>query len=68
MIALPMELISAIYLSNFRLLDTWSRHSGRALDRSELIDSAPSADSLAPERSIDVHIRSLKKSSETKPM
>jgi DNA-binding response OmpR family regulator len=61
MIALPMELISAIYLSNFRLLDTWSRHSGRALDRSELIDSATGADTLAPERSIDVHIRSLKK-------
>lgn len=38
MIALPMELISAIYLSNFRRLDA-----------------------LAPERSIDVHIRSLRK-------
>jgi two-component system phosphate regulon response regulator PhoB len=52
-----------IYLtpSEFRLLDTLIRHPGRAFDRSELIDSALGADTLVLERTIDVHIRSLRK-------
>lgn len=52
-----------IYLtpSEFRLLDTLIRHPGKAFDRSELIDSALGADTLVLERTIDVHIRSLRK-------
>jgi two-component system phosphate regulon response regulator PhoB len=47
--------------SEFRLLDTLIRHPGRAFDRSELIDSALGADTLVLQRTIDVHIRSLRK-------
>ena len=47
--------------SEFRLLDTLIRHPGKAFDRSELIDAALGADTLVLERTIDVHIRSLRK-------
>lgn len=47
--------------SEFRLLDTMIRQPGRAFDRNELIDSALGADTLVLERTIDVHIRSLRK-------
>ena len=47
--------------SEFRLLDTLIRNPGRAFDRRELINSALGADTLALERTIDVHIRSLRK-------
>ena len=47
--------------SEFRLLDTLIRQPGRAFDRSELIDRALGADALVLERTIDVHIRSLRK-------
>jgi two-component system phosphate regulon response regulator PhoB len=47
--------------SEFRILDTLIRQPGRAFDRSELIDVALGADSLILERTIDVHIRSLRK-------
>lgn len=47
--------------SEFRLLDTLIRCPGRAFDRSELIDSALGEDTLVLERTIDVHIRSLRK-------
>ncbi len=47
--------------SEFRLLDTLIRQPGRAFDRSELVDAALAADSLVLERTIDVHIRSLRK-------
>ena len=47
--------------SEFRLLDTLIRQPGRAFDRSELIDSALGEDTLVLERTIDVHIRSLRK-------
>ncbi len=47
--------------SEFRLLDTMIRHPGRAFERSELIQAALGADTLALERTIDVHIRSLRK-------
>ena len=53
----PMDLTP----SEFRLLDTLIRQPGRAFDRSELIDSALGADTLVLERTIDVHIRSLRK-------
>jgi len=47
--------------SEFRLLETLIRQPGRAFDRSELIDSALGTDTLVLERTIDVHIRSLRK-------
>ncbi len=47
--------------SEFRLLDTMIRQPGRAFDRSELIDAALGPDTLVLERTIDVHIRSLRK-------
>ena len=47
--------------SEFRLLDTLIRNPGRAFDRSELIESALGGDTLVLERTIDVHIRSLRK-------
>lgn len=47
--------------SEFRLLDTMIRQPGRVFDRSELIDAALGADTLVLERTIDVHIRSLRK-------
>ena len=54
---LPIDLTP----SEFRLLDTLIRQPGRAFDRSELIDSALGEDTLVLERTIDVHIRSLRK-------
>ena len=53
----PVELTK----SEFRLLDTLIRQPGRAFDRSELIDSALGEDTLVLERTIDVHIRALRK-------
>ncbi|MCA9132023.1 MAG: response regulator [Planctomycetales bacterium] len=53
----PVELTP----SEFRLLDTLIRQPGRAFDRADLIDSALGADVLVLERTIDVHIRSLRK-------
>ncbi|HMP78718.1 MAG TPA: response regulator [Pirellulaceae bacterium] len=47
--------------SEFRLLDTLVRQPGRAFDRAELIDGALGADAMVLERTIDVHIRSLRK-------
>ncbi len=47
--------------SEFRLLDTLIRQPGRAFYRSELIDAALGADTVVLERTIDVHIRSLRK-------
>jgi two-component system phosphate regulon response regulator PhoB len=53
----PMDLTP----SEFRLLETLMRQPGRAFDRSELIDSALGADTLVLERTIDVHVRALRK-------
>jgi len=47
--------------SEFKLLDALIRQPGRAFDRSELIDSALGEDTLVLERTIDVHIRALRK-------
>lgn len=47
--------------SEFRLLDTLIRQPGRVFERMELIESALGADTLVLERTIDVHIRSLRK-------
>jgi two-component system phosphate regulon response regulator PhoB len=47
--------------SEFRLLDTLVRNPGRAFERNELIDTALGSDAMVLERTIDVHIRSLRK-------
>ncbi len=47
--------------SEFRLLECLLRQPGRVFSRSELIDLALGEDSLVFERTIDVHVRSLRK-------
>jgi len=47
--------------SEFRLLDTLIRQPGRAFKRSELINSALGDDAIVLERTIDVHIRALRR-------
>jgi DNA-binding response OmpR family regulator len=47
-------------LSEFRLLETLLRQPGRAFSRAELIDAARGDDAMVLERTIDVHIRSLR--------
>lgn len=47
--------------SEFRLLETLMRQPGRAFDRTELIDSALGEDTFVLERTIDVHIRALRR-------
>lgn len=47
--------------SEFRLLDTLIRQPGRVFDRAELIDSALGEDTMVMERTIDVHIRALRR-------
>ncbi len=43
------------------MLDTLIRQPGRAFDRSELIDAALGGDALVLVRTIDVHIRALRR-------
>lgn len=47
--------------SEFRLLDTLIRQPGRAFDRTELIDAALGGDTFVLVRTIDVHIRALRR-------
>jgi two-component system phosphate regulon response regulator PhoB len=47
--------------SEFKLLDTLIRQPGRVFQRSELIDSALGEETIVLERTIDVHIRALRK-------
>ncbi len=47
--------------SEFGLLEALLRQPGRVFSRSELIDSALGGDSLVLERTIDVHVRALRK-------
>jgi two-component system, OmpR family, phosphate regulon response regulator PhoB len=47
--------------SEFKLLDTLIRQPGRVFLRSELIDSALGEDTMVMERTIDVHIRALRR-------
>lgn len=60
-LALVDEVSLDLTPSEFRLLDTMMRQPGRAFDRTELIDLALGADTMVLERTIDVHIRSLRK-------
>ncbi|TWT73173.1 response regulator [Allorhodopirellula solitaria] len=47
--------------SEFRLLESLIRQPGRVFSRFELIDAALGDDTLVLERTIDVHVRSLRK-------
>ncbi len=47
--------------SEFLLLKVLMRHKGRAFNRPELIDAALGDDAIVLERTIDVHIRALRK-------
>jgi two-component system phosphate regulon response regulator PhoB len=53
----PLELTP----TEFRILETLVRQPGRAYHRAELMESALGRDSLVLERTIDVHIRSLRR-------
>lgn len=53
----PLELTP----TEFRLLDTLIRQPGRVFERTDLIDSALGSDAMVLDRTIDVHIRSLRK-------
>src|SRR5262245_36642058 len=53
----PLELTR----SEFRLLDTLIRQPGRVFDRSELIDAALGEDTMVLERTIDGHIRAIRR-------
>jgi two-component system, OmpR family, phosphate regulon response regulator PhoB len=58
--ALAGERALQLTLSEFRLLDVMLRQPGRAFTRAELIDGALGEDTMVLERTIDVHIRSLR--------
>src|SRR5690606_7502503 len=47
--------------SEFGLLEALIRQPGRVFSRGELIDAALGGDSLVLERTIDVHVRALRK-------
>lgn len=47
--------------TEFRLLETLLRQPGRVFQRSELIDAALGEDTIVMERTIDVHIRALRR-------
>ncbi len=53
----PLELTR----SEFRLLDTLIRQPGRAFQRNELINAALGEDTIVLERTIDVHIRAIRR-------
>jgi len=47
--------------TEFRLLEVLIRQAGRAFTRYELMDAAIGEDAIVLERTIDVHIKSLRK-------
>ena len=51
----------ALTRSEFQLLDTLIRQPGRVFHRTELIDAALGEDAMVMERTIDVHIRALRR-------
>ncbi|MCA9197966.1 MAG: response regulator [Planctomycetales bacterium] len=53
--------VLALTKSEFALLETLVRNPGRAYTRSELIDAALGDDAIVLERTIDVHVRALRK-------
>ncbi|QDT70060.1 Phosphate regulon transcriptional regulatory protein PhoB [Planctomycetes bacterium MalM25] len=55
------EVVLDLTPSEFGLLESLIRQPGRVFSRSELIDTALGGDSLVLERTIDVHVRALRK-------
>ncbi|MEO1618103.1 MAG: response regulator transcription factor [Planctomycetota bacterium] len=55
------ESVLKLTKSEFRLLDTLIRQPGRAFSRSELVDAALGEDTVVLDRTIDVHVRALRK-------
>ena len=55
------DLVLDLTPSEFSLLDALMRQPGRAFTRHDLIDAALGGDAIVLERTIDVHIRSLRK-------
>ncbi|GIW87420.1 MAG: DNA-binding response regulator [Isosphaeraceae bacterium] len=51
----------ALTPTEFRLLETLLRHPGRAFTRHELMDAAIGTDAVVLERTIDVHVKSLRR-------
>jgi two-component system phosphate regulon response regulator PhoB len=51
----------ALTPTEFRLLETLLRQPGRAFNRHELMDAAIGEDAVVLERTIDVHVKSLRK-------
>jgi two-component system phosphate regulon response regulator PhoB len=51
----------ALTPTEFRLLETMLRHPGRAFTRHELMDAAIGTDAVVLERTIDVHVKSLRR-------
>lgn len=51
----------ALTPTEFRLLETLIRQAGRAFTRHELMDAAIGEDAVVLERTIDVHVKSLRK-------
>ena len=47
--------------TEFRLLETLIRQPGRAFSRHELMDAAIGEDAIVLERTIDVHVKSLRR-------
>jgi two-component system phosphate regulon response regulator PhoB len=47
--------------SEFKLLETLIRQPGRAFGRAELVDAALGEDTMVLDRTIDVHVRALRK-------
>jgi two-component system phosphate regulon response regulator PhoB len=47
--------------SEFRIIDTLIRQPGRVFRRSQLIDAALGEDTIVMERTIDVHIRAIRR-------
>jgi DNA-binding response OmpR family regulator len=52
---------TALTLTEFRLLSAIVRAKGRVLQRDQLIDSAMGSDAIVTDRTIDVHMTSLRK-------
>jgi two-component system phosphate regulon response regulator PhoB len=59
--ALHQGEVLALTPTEFRLLEVLVRQAGRAFSRHELMDAAIGEDAMVLERTIDVHIKSLRK-------
>jgi two-component system phosphate regulon response regulator PhoB len=59
--ALYRDVELALTPTEFRLLEALLRQPGRAFTRHELMDSAMGEDAMVLERTIDVHVKSLRK-------